>query len=49
MKELPWLTPKRAGSMPAGCAVLVAVLKWLERDAALISDRDLLDGVVMTM
>lgn len=49
MAGCPWLTEARAQSMPAGCMGLLAVMEHLGVEQVLVSDRDLLDGLLAEM
>ena len=44
---MPGLEPARAGVIVAGAAIAAAVLEVSGRDAMVVSERDLLDGVAL--
>ena len=46
-RALPGLEPARAGVIVAGAAIAAAVLEVSGRDAMVVSERDLLDGVAL--
>jgi len=48
-KHNPGLDPARADVIVGGCCVLVAVLRFLDLDGAVVSDSDLLDGIAASL
>lgn len=47
-KHNPGLPPERADVIVGGCCVLVGVLRHLDAEALLVSETDLLDGLLLT-
>jgi exopolyphosphatase/guanosine-5'-triphosphate,3'-diphosphate pyrophosphatase len=45
----PGLEPGRADVIVAGVAILVAVMRYFERPACLVSEADILDGLVLSL
>lgn len=48
-KTLPGLQPERADIIVKGILIVISVMECLGRDQAIISDSDLLDGMIWTM
>jgi exopolyphosphatase/guanosine-5'-triphosphate,3'-diphosphate pyrophosphatase len=48
-RENPGLQPERADVIVGGCCILVAVMRHLELDAVLVSETDLLDGLLRSI
>jgi hypothetical protein len=46
LQQFPWLTAARAASLAPGCAGVLAVMRCLGVQGVLVSDCDLLDGVM---
>jgi exopolyphosphatase/guanosine-5'-triphosphate,3'-diphosphate pyrophosphatase len=44
----PGLEPARADVIVGGCCVLVAIMRFFEFDACLVSEADILDGIVLS-
>lgn len=49
LQDFPWLTAARASSLAAGCAGVLAVMRCLGAQSVLVSDADLLDGVMLRL
>jgi len=47
LHQYPWLTTARASSLQSGCAAVLAIMKLLKIHHVLVSDRDLLHGLMM--
>jgi len=47
-RENPGLQPERADVIVGGCCILVAIMRHLELDTVLVSEADLLDGLLRT-
>lgn len=45
----PGLEPERADVIVAGVCILVAIVRWLEADEVLVSESDILDGLVASL
>jgi exopolyphosphatase/guanosine-5'-triphosphate,3'-diphosphate pyrophosphatase len=48
-RENPGLQPERADVIVGGCCILVAIMRHLELDAVLVSETDLLDGLLRSI
>jgi exopolyphosphatase/guanosine-5'-triphosphate,3'-diphosphate pyrophosphatase len=48
-RENPGLQPERADVIVGGCCILVAIMRHLELDAVVVSETDLLDGLVRSI
>ncbi len=48
-KKVPGLQPGRADIIISGIAISLEILRLLEREAILVSERDILDGIVYTL
>ncbi len=46
LADYSWLTEARASSLLPGCAGILAVMQHFRAEQVLVSDSDLLDGVV---
>jgi len=46
-RQLPGLQPQRADIIPAGACILCAILHGLSRDSVLVSEADILQGLIM--
>jgi exopolyphosphatase/guanosine-5'-triphosphate,3'-diphosphate pyrophosphatase len=42
----PGLQPERADIIVGGCCILVAIMRHLDLDAIVVSEADLLDGIL---
>jgi hypothetical protein len=49
LQQYAWLTTARASSLQSGCAAILAIMKLLKVQDVLVSDRDLLHGLMMDM
>lgn len=49
LQQYPWLTAARGSSLQSGCAAILAIMKLLKIHHVLVSDRDLLHGLMMEL
>ena len=48
-KHNPGLEPARADVIVAGACIFVGIVRWLDADACLVSESDILDGLVASL
>jgi exopolyphosphatase/guanosine-5'-triphosphate,3'-diphosphate pyrophosphatase len=48
-KHNPGLEPERADVIVAGCCILQAVFRYFDFDECLVSEADILDGLVLSL
>lgn len=48
-KSLPGLQPERADIIDQGILIVKSIIEYLERDHVVVSDSDLLDGIIWTL
>lgn len=46
-QRLPGLQPERADIIPAGTLIVLEIMKFLGRDEIMVSETDILDGIIM--